>query len=93
MKHFHIKNKFRFTTAMVILFVLGFFAINAIATKVFSHQEPRFREVVVTRGDTLWGLCQSMDGNIYENIYQIQRINNLDDCNIYVGQYLKIPIS
>lgn len=92
MKHLRIKNKFRFTVSMCIIFVFIISFISAITSKTFSYQIPIYDNVVVSQGDTLWSLARSLEGNIHENIYKIQKINNLTDCNIYVGQTLKIPI-
>ena len=92
MKHLKIKNKFRFTISMIIIFLISFSLITSITSKAFSYQVPQYEEVIISNGDTLWSLAQNLKGNIHENIYEIQQINELTDCNIYVGQTLKIPI-
>lgn len=92
MKHLRIKNKIRFTISMCIIFVFIISFISAITSKTFSYQTPRYESVIVSQGDTLWSLARSLEGNIHENIYEIQKINHITDCNIYVGQTLKIPI-
>ena len=91
MKHLKIKNKLRFTISMAVIFIFLFSIVNAISSKVFSYQEPKYEEIVVTYGDTLWNLASKLDGNIGENIYNIQKINNLENCNIFEGQILLIP--
>ena len=92
MRYLKIKNKSRFTIAMLIIFSIFHFILNLFTTKVFSYQLPQYQEIVVSQGDTLWSLASKLDGNINENIYKIQKINNINDCNIYVGQTLKITI-
>lgn len=92
MKHLRIKNKFRFTLSMCIIFVFIISIFNAITSKTFSYQIPQYEYIIVSQGDTLWSLASSLDGNIHKNIYEIQKINQLDDCSIYIGQTLKIPI-
>jgi len=92
MKHLKIKNKFRFTISMLIIFLLILSCINMTTTKVFSYQTPQYHEIIVSQGDTLWTLARNLKGNINKNIYEIQKVNQLTDCNIYVGQSLKIPI-
>lgn len=91
MKHLKIKNKFRFTISMIIIFLLFFSFINILTSKTFSYQAPTYEYITVSNGDTLWGFAQRLDGNIHENIYEIQKINELTSCNIYIGQKLKIP--
>lgn len=91
MKHLKVTNKFRFTISIIILFTIVFSVFTSITTKVFSHQEPVYTEITVSYGDTLWSIAKELDGKINENIYNIQKINNLKDCNIYEGQKLLIP--
>lgn len=91
MRHLKIKNKFRFILSMTIIFIFLFNIVNALSSKVFSHQEPEYDEIVVAYGETLWSIAKDLDGNISENIYTIQKINNLDSCDIYEGQTLLIP--
>ena len=91
MKHLRIKNKLRFTISMAVIFIFLFSIVNAISSKVFSYQQPQYDEVVVAYGDTLWTIASNLDGNIGENIYNIQKINNLENCNIFEGQILLIP--
>ena len=91
MKHLRIKNKLRYTISMAVIFIFLFSIVNAISSKVFSYQQPQYDEVVVAYGDTLWTIASNLDGNIGENIYNIQKINNLENCNIFEGQILLIP--
>ena len=92
MKHLKIKNKARFTFCMFIFFVIIISLCSMVTTKVFSFQEPQYAEITVSYGDTLWSIAKKLDGNINENIFNIQKINNLENCNIYEGQTLLIPI-
>ena len=92
MKHLKIKNKVRFTISMFVIFMLFSSLISLFTSKTFSYQAPKYQEIVVSDGDTLWGLAKNLDGNIAENIYEIKKINHLEDCTIYIGQTLKIPL-
>lgn len=91
MKHLKIKNKVRFTFSLFIIFVVFLFIISGITSKVFSCQEIKYSRITISYGDTLWNIAKELDGNIHENIYNIQKINNLRDCNIYEGQQILIP--
>lgn len=91
MKHLKIKNKTRFTVSMAIIFLLLFSIISTLSSKVFSYQKPKYNEITIAYGDTLWSIAKELKGNISENIYNIQKINNLDNCDIYEGQRLLIP--
>lgn len=92
MKHLKIRNKVRFTISMFIIFIIIMSAFSAITKKVFSYQESRYEKITVSYGDTLWSIAKDLNGNISENIYNIQKVNNLKDCNIFEGQTLLIPI-
>lgn len=91
MKHLKIKNKVRFTFSMFIIFAIFIFIISSVTSKVFSCEEAKYTEITISYGDTLWNIAKELDGNIHENIYNIQKINNLRDCNIYEGQHILIP--
>lgn len=86
-----IKSMPRFIISMSIIFVLMFSIFNCIFGGVFSYQEPTYEKVIVSNGDTLWSIAKSLDGNINENIFEIKKINNLNNSDIYIGQELLIP--
>ena len=86
-----IKNIKRFILSLTILFVLISFLCSMICSKVFSYTAPKYNEIIVSEGDTLWSLASCLKGNINENVYEIKKINNLKDSYIYVGQELLIP--
>lgn len=92
MKHLKIKNKVRFTFSMFIIFAIFLFVISSITSRVFSCQEIKYSQITISYGDTLWNIAKELEGNIHENIYNIQKINNLDNCNIYEGQHILIPV-
>ena len=86
-----IKNKKRFILSLTILFVLISFLCSMITTKVFSHTAAEYKEIIVSKGDTLWSIASNLKGNINENIYEIKKINKLENSYIYVGQELSVP--
>lgn len=91
MKHLRIKNRGRFITSMCVIILAVFCIFNVFIPKAFSYQEPRYNEVIVSNGDTLWSIASKLDGNINENIFNIQKLNNLSSCDIYIGQTLLVP--
>lgn len=51
--------------------------------------------VQVEAGDSLWELAAAHDNNtmdLRKYIYLIQQYNNMDNCTIYPGQLIKLPI-
>lgn len=91
MKHLRIKNKVRFTISLVIIFGSILFIFNFITLRTYSYQKTKYIEISVSHGDTLWSIAKELEGKISENIYNIQKINKLKNCNIYEGQKLLIP--
>lgn len=86
-----IKNMPRFILFLTILFVIISCLTNMFFNKVFSHEEPKYKNITVCQGETLWSIAKELDGNISENIYNIKKLNNLQNSNLYIGQELVIP--
>ena len=86
-----IKNMPRFILFLAILFVAISCLTNMFFNKVFSYEEPKYKNVVVCQGETLWSIASELDGNINENIYNIKKLNNLSNSNLFIGQELIIP--
>lgn len=86
-----IKSMPRFIISMSIIFIVIFSIFNGVFGVVFSHEKPTYEKVIVAKGDTLWSIAQAIDGNINENIFEIKKINNLNNSDIYIGQELLIP--
>lgn len=78
--------------AMVIVLAIVFMfflQINANANKKIEYNT-----IIVKSGDTLWDIAKSENYNIdiREFIYQIRKINNLNDANLIPGQRLLLPV-
>ena len=86
-----IKNMPRFILVLTILFVAISCITNMFFNKVFSYEEPKYKNVVVCQGETLWSIASELNGNINENIYNIKKLNNLSSPNLFVGQELIVP--
>ncbi len=86
-----IVNLPRFIISLtVIVLILSFFT-SMLTNKVFSATPITYDEIVVSEGDTLWSIAMSLEGNINKNIYEIKKVNGLDNSIIYIGQELLIP--
>lgn len=86
-----IVNLPRFIISLtVIVLILSFFT-SFLTNKVFSATPITYDEIVVSEGDTLWSIAMSLEGNINKNIYEIKKVNGLDNSIIYIGQELLIP--
>lgn len=84
-----IANKNRFITVIMILSIVLISIFNLSFAKVKVETE----YYVVSAGDTLWSIaCEyKKDGqDVREYIYELRKLNNLENCTIYPGQELKI---
>lgn len=74
-------------TMLLIVFTSQVVAINHLNTK----------EIIIASGDSLWSIAREVKDehkniNIQKVIYDIEKINNLTNSNIYVGQLLEVPV-
>lgn len=86
-----IKNKKRFILSMTILASI----IISILNLAFANVEKSItiEEHTVVCGETLWSIATEYkkDGqDVREYIYELRKLNNLDDCSLNVGQDIKI---
>ncbi len=82
----------------MFLMVVLFFTVSitySLINRVEGYEEPKYIEVVVEGGDTVWGLARefcSKNRDVRKSVYEIGLINNLNSYDIYPGQVIKIPI-
>lgn len=86
-----IKNKFKFirSVTIIVFLLITFFSTSIAKTNI----EAETISYIVCKGDTLWtiGKDYKADGkDIREYIYEIKKLNNMTNSNIYEGQTLKI---
>lgn len=86
-----IKNKKRFVLSMTILTSI----IISIFNLAFANVEKSVttEEHTVICGETLWSIAteHKRDGqDVREYIYELRKLNNLEDCNLQVGQEILI---
>jgi LysM repeat protein len=60
---------------------------------VSGMDEPEFRTIVVSAGDTLWDIADehSENGDVRSLVQDICSINNIAASDLYPGQAIKIP--
>ncbi|WP_010243522.1 LysM peptidoglycan-binding domain-containing protein [Acetivibrio cellulolyticus] len=91
-KRYVLKNKARFyifITGLVMSMLLVFSA-----TKAYGYKEPEFEVITIKSGDTLWDIAKKYNkkGDIREYIYDLKKINDLNDCSIMTGSELKVIV-
>ena len=94
MRHYRIKNKFRFITFMVITVLIASMAIGALFPVTAIGKGPEYTEVKVKDGDTLWSIAKAYGDparDIRENIYEICRINDISAESLYAGAVIVVP--
>lgn len=91
MKVYRLRNKKKFFTFLLLLFVLIMLIGSVVSTGKNINKE--YKTITVRQGDTLWDIAAKHCGKIEirKYIYQIKKVNNLDDAIIYVGQKLNLP--
>lgn len=90
-KRYVLKNKKRFYTVMMLLMISIFTSV--FASNVQGYREPKTSTITVQSGDSLWSIALKYKekGDIRKYIYDIKKLNNLDNSNIYAGQEIIIP--
>lgn len=93
-----IVNKTKFIKAItVIAIIVG--AIIMFSTKTYSKNDIKYREDYIYAGDTVWSIAKYESENnkyfknkdIREVVYEIEKVNNFSNSNLYIGQKIKIP--
>mgnify|MGYP006286632275 CR=1 FL=1 len=91
-KKYILKNKKRFL--MFLMVVLSIFYLLFFACTIQGYKEREYKVINVSEGDTLWDIALENDfeGDIRQYIYEIKKVNNLNESTIYSGSSIKIPI-
>jgi len=92
MRVYRLKRKNRFIVFLFILFAVTALIIGSVSSNG-KNAKREYRTITVRQGDTLWGIADKYRGKteIREYIYQIKKLNNLDNATIYAGQKLSLP--
>lgn len=90
-KRYRLRNKKRFFSFLFLLFatalIIGSVTANAGSVRT------EYRTITVMPGDTLWDIAQDNAGSedVRKYIYEIKKVNQLDNATIYAGQKLYLP--
>lgn len=93
-----IVNKKKFIRSLIVLaglIILLLLGVN----NTYSKTEISYKENYILKGDTLWSIAEhEIDTNEYyknkdvrDIVYEIKKINNLEDGNLTIGQKIIIP--
>jgi LysM repeat protein len=91
-KKYVLKNKKRFLGFITFIILV---AITVLFTRtVYAYKEITYTTVQVRQGDTLWGIAKefSKSDDVRKLIYEIKKVNKLENSNITQGDELKIPV-
>ena len=93
-----MRKKKRQLRLLPLLLAIGlFFSISAIALGSNNlNGNIEYKLITVEKNDTLWSLVEKhhpdYEGKKQNAIYQIRKLNHLENATLYVGQELKIPV-
>lgn len=85
---------------MIIIIVVSILFFGVIGIKnTYSKVEVQLREEYVYNGDTLWSIAEkeSKENKYYEKedirniVYDIKKVNNMENSSLEVGQKILIP--
>lgn len=93
-----IVNKKKFIISLIILVGLITFALLGM-NRTYSKTEISYKEDYIIKGDTLWSIAENeintneyyKNKDIRDVMYEIKKINNIQDENLTIGQKILIP--
>ncbi len=87
-------NRFRRFIFISVLFISIIIFAFTLTINAYSKDIPQFKYINVKEGDTLWSLASNYmeSKEIREAIYEISKLNNIQNASIYPGDIIAIPI-
>ena len=95
MRHYRIKNKFRFISFLtVMILVVAFAASTALGYAKVSGIEPKsYIEYEVQPGDTLWEIAKTYgpkDQDVRKTVYDICSLNGISASELTAGTTIRV---
>lgn len=97
----NVKYKINYLVVMrnIFILLLCIIIVNMFLFPIIGSAKMATKTIVINTNDTLWKLASdtiksSSNKNltIGKVIYDIKQINNMEDSNIYEGDFLEMPI-
>lgn len=96
MKKLKVKRTVKLSIIVLVLVIAVLLFIHSTS---LSYKDIEYREMYVSRGDTLWAIAKSEQENneyykgkdIREIIFDIKKINNLSSSDLNINQKILIP--
>lgn len=93
-----IVNKRKFIRSLVVLGGLIILILLGMSN-TYSKTEVAYKEDYILEGDTLWSVAeeQTQTNEYYKNkdirdvVYEIKKLNNIENGNLDIGQKIVIP--
>ncbi len=90
---------FKFNKKVCLFISILFLGLFIFFNVSYSNTEVEYKNRVISRGETLWSISADEQKNneyfknedIRKIIFEIRKINNLSDNELYEGLELKIP--
>ena len=93
-----IVNKKKFVRSLIVIVVLILIGLLGIQ-KTYCKAKIGYKEDYIVEGDTLWSIAQNeintneyyKNKDIREVMYEIKKINNLENGKLIIGKKIIIP--
>lgn len=97
LKRNNIRINYTMMFRNILILLLLFFVFSLFTTNAFSKKELATKKITVEENQTVWNIAKivckkNTSLNIQEVIYDIKKVNSMDNSTIYEGQELLIPI-
>lgn len=91
-------NKKKTLKIYFFILILVISSTHMLYAKISSRQnyiDRTYKEIIVEKGDTIWNISLKYtpkNKDIRKTVYEIKKINNIDNSIIIPGQIIKVPI-
>ncbi len=92
-RRYRLKNKRRFAAFLFCILLLPLLILSSMNVRAETINEPNLQTIKVDAGDTLWEIASELSGkrDVRQVVYEIKKLNQLNNDVIYGGQWLKLP--